>query len=122
MRRRLLLAASGTSGGGNEEVRVIKFYVYDSYKGETTEYEAMSNMTWEEWIDSDYNPYLPDGSQKCFSRTSERGEYSGNVWYHLWDIDYNQIDYSVEVIDITTYIGVVPLGNKIIEDNTYEAY
>lgn len=122
MRRRALLAARGTSGGGNEEVRVIKFYVSDSFTDETTEYEAMSNMTWEEWIDSDYNPYLPDGSEKRFSKTRYYdGYYSGYVWYHLWDSDYNQIDMSGEVIDITSYSGAVPLGNRIIEDNLYEA-
>ena len=117
MRRRALLAASQTGG---DEVRVIKFYVYDYFAGETTEYDAMSNMTWEQWIDSDYNPYLPNGSKKRFDKTSDStGTYSGYVWYHFWDNEYNAIDWSVEITDIT--FRIVNLGDKIIENNTYNA-
>jgi len=77
-------------------------------------------MTWEQWIDSDYNPYLPNGSKKRFGKTSDEGEYSGYVWYHIWDDESNQIDISTEIIDITNF-QIVNLGDKIIEDNTYDA-
>ena len=119
-RRRALLAASMQSGG-NEEVKVIKFYVYDDYTGEITQYEAMSNMTWEQWIDSDYNPYLPDNSQKRFSKTSYLGKYSGYVWYHLWDEEYEQIDNTVEIVVRNTSPHLTDLKDKIIENAQYEA-
>lgn len=120
MRRRALLAASMQSRG-NEEVKVIKFYVYDGYTGEIIQYEAMSNMTWEQWIDSDYNPYLPDNSQKRFSKTSSSGKYSGNVWYHSWDEEYEQIDMSSEIVVLDSYWHYVDLKDKIIENAQYQS-
>lgn len=44
MRRRALLAASAASGGG-----LITFFVND------VEYQAENGMTWEDWVNSEYN-------------------------------------------------------------------
>lgn len=48
MRRRALLAASGESGGE------ITFYIQNPW-GFNLERKALSGMTWQDWINSDYN-------------------------------------------------------------------
>lgn len=104
--------------GGSSEL--ITFSVYDYYTRETTQYEAVKGMTWDEWIDSNYNPYLPNNSEKRFSKTSDMGEYSGNVYYHMWDPDYFQIDYSVELMDDGSDF-LISLTESIINGGSYIA-
>lgn len=48
MRRRALLAASGASGGE------ITFYIQSPLEF-NLERKALSGMTWQDWINSDYN-------------------------------------------------------------------
>ncbi len=48
-RRRLLFAASG--GGGKE----ITFYIDAAPAGPFHELKALDGMTWEDWVDSEYN-------------------------------------------------------------------
>lgn len=50
IRRRALLAAS--VGGGGEE---ITFYIDSAPFGPVHELKALDGMTWEDWIDSEYN-------------------------------------------------------------------
>lgn len=94
------------------------FYVTDSYTDITTQYIADGCMTWEEWIDSDYNPYLPNGIDKRFGKTSDLGRFSGNVWYHLFDLDTMQIDISTELVD-SSIPGAASLNSKIKDKITY---
>lgn len=98
----------------------IVFYVTDSSTDITTQYISDGCMTWEEWIDSDYNPYLPNGIDKLFGKTSDTGRFSGNVWYHLWDPYYMQIDNSTELIDLSIF-GIISLDSKIKDKITYLA-
>lgn len=96
MSRRSLLASTIVGVDCSEQ---IVFYVTDSHTDITTQYIADGCMTWEEWIDSDYNPYLPNGIDKRFGKTSDSGQFSGYVWYHLLDPDTMQIDISTELVD-----------------------
>ena len=118
MNRKNILLAS-TIGGGDCSEPII-FYVTDSYTDITTQYIADGCMTWEEWIDSDYNPYLPNGIDKRFGKTSDLGHFSGYVWYHLWDPYYMQIDYSTELVDLSIP-GVIFLNSSIKDNITYFA-
>lgn len=72
-RHRALLAAS-QMGGGNEEVRVIKFYVNGN------EHTAENWMTWQDFVDSKYNTYLPsniiDGDGLKWFITKYERDYS----------------------------------------------
>lgn len=88
----------------NQYYTPITFSV--GHYGQIIEYNAFTNMTWEEWINSDFNPMLPDGKNRLFSTTNDMGEYSGYVWYNIWyeDIKPNGtiiggIDYSTELVD-----------------------
>lgn len=53
MRRRALLAASAGGGGGSS---TITFYVETiPYSGQYEEFTADADMTWGDWVASDYN-------------------------------------------------------------------
>lgn len=114
----------GESGGGSMP-KEITFNVHNGNTDQTSQYTAMSNMTWEEWIDSDYNPYLPNGTDKLFSKTDDSGSYSGYVYYNMYDPNSSSIDSSVEILDYEDSDGdgalVVLLESKIIENHTYNA-
>lgn len=104
--------------GGTDCDEQIVFYIIDSYTEITTQYISDGCITWEEWIDSDYNPYLPDGINKRLGKTSESGRFSGNVWYHLLDPDTMQIDMSTELIDLSIH-EIISLNSKIKDKITY---
>jgi hypothetical protein len=111
---------------GESEVvtpKEITFNVLNGNTGQTSSYTAMSNMTWGEWIDSDYNPYSPNGTDKLFSKTDESGSYSGYVWYNMYDPHSSSFDTATELLDYEDSDGslLVSLGSKIIENHTYEA-
>lgn len=105
-RRRALLAASQT-GGGNE----ITFYIYDG--AETTPMKALPNMTWGEFVNSEYanqNSMLTD------FRLDDYGSYMGIRFYHEGAMQ-----------DMTLYYDTLHYNNvhdyDVIEDGkTYYAW
>lgn len=118
MNRRNILIASAIEGIDCSEP--IIFYVTDTCTDITAQYISDGCMTWEEWIDSDYNPYLPNGIDKSFGKTSDLGRFSGYVWYHFFDPSTMQIDHSTEIVDLSTY-QIVSLNSKIKDKITYMA-
>ena len=106
------------SGGGEVDCSTqITFYIET---GEQTHILiADSCMTWNEWIDSDYNPFLPNGIDKLISKQHDYLGYDG-VFYNFYDPDYEQIDSSSEIIDPTSYV-TVNLQDKIKKEVTYLA-
>lgn len=54
MRRRALMASSKPSGGGFGEP--FSFYIADKpFRPNYIEYTALEGMTWENWVNSEYN-------------------------------------------------------------------
>ena len=103
LRRRALLAASMQSGGGNE----ITFYIDDGVY--VTPMKAIYNMTWGEFVNSEY---ANQNSMFSNFRLLGYGSYKGIMFYHeeaafdltlYYNSSYNNVkDYDV-IEDGKTY-------------------
>lgn len=114
-RRRSLLAASQM---GDEEVRVIKFYVNGN------EHTAENWMTWQDFVDSEYNTYLPsniiDGDGLKWFVTMSEKDYT----YPAYAVLYEDSLFGKTYLDghfslFTSSWSFVYSADKIIENEQY---
>lgn len=76
MRRRALLSANAIGGNGGGE-REITFYIDDQVY--TTPMKALYNMTWEEFVNSEY---ANQNSSYTNFRLQVMGTYNTIIFYH----------------------------------------
>ena len=107
-----------------EKDEPITFYIYEDYTGITHEYNIHKKMTWQEFINSEYNVVVCDEMGTCMKRFKVKDNY---VIFEMMNYDdmfkKYMFDFSVELLDYNlnndnAYICHI---NTYIEPITYKA-